>query len=240
MSVLVKPPVPPKTTWKPGYTTHLSPTSRSVQGEFYRADCKVRVVRTLCKYTAQRADELSFDEGDLLYVYDRDTDPNWWRAKCGDQKGLIPVTYVEEQTQEIDLPLHDAARRGNISFLREYLKEGISGTGLDAAGNTPLYWAARTGHLECAKELLTLPNPVVNAQNKMGDTPLHVAANHGHLEMINLLLEHDADTTLKNNDGATAEELASDASIRSTLQLHGQYEIPHGYDDDDYKDSDSD
>ncbi|XP_011858276.1 PREDICTED: osteoclast-stimulating factor 1-like isoform X2 [Vollenhovia emeryi] len=129
MSVLVKPPVPPKTTWKPG-----------------------------------KADELSFDEGDLLYVYDRDTDPNWWRAKCGDQKRLIPVTYVEEQTQEIDLPLHDAARRGNISFLREYLKEGISGTGLDAAGNTPLYWAARTGHLECAKELLTLPNPVVNAR----------------------------------------------------------------------------
>jgi hypothetical protein len=36
---------------------------------------------------------LSFDEGDLLYVYDRDVDPNWWRAKCQDQKGLIPVTY---------------------------------------------------------------------------------------------------------------------------------------------------
>jgi len=71
---------------------------------------------------------------------------------------------VEEQTQEIELPLHDAARRGNISFLREYLKQGISGTGLDAAGNTPLYWAARTGHVECARELLNLSNPVINAQ----------------------------------------------------------------------------
>lgn len=121
-----------------------------------------------------------------MYVYDRDTNSDWWRAKCGDQKGLIPVTYgekeykkiffiplilrllfftsVEEQTQEIELPLHDAARRGNVSFLREYLKQGISGTGLDAAGNTPLYWAARTGHLECASELLNLPNPVIDAQ----------------------------------------------------------------------------
>lgn len=216
MSVLVKPPVPPKTTWKPG---------------------KVKVVRALCKYDAQRAEELSFDEDDLLYLYDRDTNPDWWRAKCGDKKGLIPVAYVEEQTEEIELPLHDAARRGNVSFLREYLKEGISGTGLDAAGNTPLYWAARTGHLECANELLNLLNPVINAQNKMGDTPLHVAASHGHLEMINLLLEHDADTTLKNNDGFTAEELSSDASIRNVIQLRQRrYDSTQGYGDEEYND----
>ncbi|XP_032684485.1 vesicle transport protein USE1-like isoform X2 [Odontomachus brunneus] len=198
---------------------------------------KVKVVRALCKYTAQHANELSFDEGDLLYVYDKDVDPNWWTAKCGNQKGLIPVAYVEEQTQEIELPLHDAARRGNISFLREYLKQGISGTGLDAAGNTPLYWAARTGHVECAKELLNLPNPAVNAQNKMGDTPLHVAASHGHLEVINLLLEHNVDVLLRNKDGFIAEELASDASIKNAIQSQQSgYDGRHEYDDDDYND----
>ncbi|EZA58913.1 vesicle transport protein USE1 isoform X2 [Ooceraea biroi] len=198
---------------------------------------KVKVVRALCKYTAQRTDELSFDEGDLLYVYDRDADPNWWRAKCRDQKGLIPVTYVEEQTQEVELPLHDAARRGNLSFLKEYLKQGISGTGLDAAGNTPLYWAARTGHLECARELLSLSNTMVNAQNKMGDTALHVAAGHSHLEMVNLLLEHNADATLRNNDGLSAEELASDASIKNAIQLQQRhYDSTSGYDDEDYND----
>lgn len=40
-----------------------------------------------------QANELSFDEGDLLYVYDKDADSHWWTVKCGDQKGLVPVTY---------------------------------------------------------------------------------------------------------------------------------------------------
>lgn len=71
----------------------------------------------------------------------------------------------------------------------------------------------------------------------MGDTPLHVAASHGHLEIINLLLEYDADVTLKNNDGVTAEELASDVSIKNTIQLHQRtYNSTHGYDDEDYND----
>ncbi|XP_025074544.1 osteoclast-stimulating factor 1-like, partial [Pogonomyrmex barbatus] len=144
---------------------------------------------------------------------------------------------VEEQTQEIELPLHDAARRDNVSFLKEYLKQGISGTSLDAAGNTPLYWAARTGHLECAKELLNLVNPVINAQNKMGDTPLHIAASHGHLEMVNLLLEHNADMTLKNNDGYIAEELASDMSIKNAIQLQQRKcDNTYRYGDEDYAD----
>jgi len=50
-------------------------------------------LRIIQLYFFFQTDELSFDEGDLLYVYDRDVDPNWWRAKCRDQKGLIPVTY---------------------------------------------------------------------------------------------------------------------------------------------------
>lgn len=71
----------------------------------------------------------------------------------------------------------------------------------------------------------------------MGDTPLHIAASHGHLEIINLLLEHDADATLKNKDDITAEELASDASIKNAIQLHQcKYDSTYGYGDEDYND----
>jgi hypothetical protein len=43
-------------------------------------------------------DELSFQEGDLLYVFDEVTDPNWWKARCGNQIGLIPSNYGMVQT----------------------------------------------------------------------------------------------------------------------------------------------
>ncbi|XP_011504258.1 PREDICTED: osteoclast-stimulating factor 1-like [Ceratosolen solmsi marchali] len=213
-------PAPPKPVSKPG---------------------KVKVVRALYKYVAQHSDELSFEEGDLLYVYDNGQSKvsNRLQAQCGNRKGWIPANYVEEQVEEIILPLHEAARRGNISFLRECLNSGVSGTGLDSAGNTPLYWAARAGHEDCVKLLLDLPNPAVNAQNKMGDSPLHVAASHGHLNIVNRLLEAGNDATLKNNTGYTAQELASDPVIKNVIQLSQQHynaKTIHDYNEEDYND----
>jgi FOG: Ankyrin repeat len=71
---------------------------------------------------------------------------------------------VESQTEEVEQPLHEAARRGNLDFMRECLMQGVSGTGLDNAGNTPLYWASHAGHVDCVRELLSLPRPAVNVQ----------------------------------------------------------------------------
>jgi ankyrin repeat protein len=71
---------------------------------------------------------------------------------------------VESQTEEMEQPLHEAARRGNLDFLRQCLQHGVSGTGLDNAGNTPLYWASHAGHVDCVRELLALPRPAISAQ----------------------------------------------------------------------------
>ncbi|GLH01279.1 Tonsoku-like protein [Gryllus bimaculatus] len=212
------PPGPPKLAPKPG---------------------SVKVMRALYKYVAQYPDELSFQEGDILYVIDQVSDPNWWKARCGNQTGLIPSNYVGDQVEEVQTPLHEAARRGNLNFMQECLSQGVSGTGLDHAGNTPLYWACHAGHVDCVKELLMLPNPAVNAQNKIGDTPLHSAASKGHLTVVELLLENGADSSIRNKDGDTAENLSMNSAITNCIQqkrANFMQQRPSSYSLEDYED----
>lgn len=179
---------------------------------------QVRVVRALYNYTAQQPDELSFKGGDLLYVFDQVTDKNWWKARCGNRTGVIPSNYVEYQTEMVETPLHDAARRGNMNFLQECLKQGVSPTGLDSVGNTPLYWACSGGHIDCVMELLEQSNPPINAKNKVGDTPLHAAAAHDHVDVVKLLVEKGANFDIKNMYNETPADLGSSA-ITNALRL---------------------
>ncbi|KAJ8664218.1 hypothetical protein QAD02_024467 [Eretmocerus hayati] len=182
---------------------------------------KVKNVRALKQHIAQHSDEISFEEGDLLYVYDREqsNSSNRLQATSGGRKGWISADYVEDQVEEIILPLHEAARRGNTSFLQ----------------------ASRAGHEDCVKLLLGLSNPAVNAQNKMGDSPLHIAASHGYLDVVNILLEAGSDTSLKNSTGSTALDLACDAATKNAIQMSQQNfrdysKILHSYTEDDYND----
>jgi ankyrin repeat protein len=61
---------------------------------------------------------------------------------------------VEMKMDTIENPLHDAARRGNIEFLQDCLSNGVSPTGLDSTGNSPIHWSARGGHADCLQVLV--------------------------------------------------------------------------------------
>ncbi|CAN8005629.1 unnamed protein product [Ixodes hexagonus] len=192
----------------------------------------VKVFRALYKYNAQQPDELSFEEGDLLYVFDMTSDPNWWKARCDRKSGLIPSNYVEENAEELLHPLHDSAKRGNLQFLEECLSNKVPVNSLDKAGCTALHWACHAGHVECARILLSVPGVHVDAQNKLGDTALHSSAWKGHADITQMLLaagrifqekldiwaSTGADKTLKNKEGKTPLELTSDPETITLLR----------------------
>jgi hypothetical protein len=51
-------------------------------------------------YDAQHEDELSFPADAVLQILDQNTTSGWFKARLGDQVGLIPSTYV----QAVDTP----------------------------------------------------------------------------------------------------------------------------------------
>lgn len=179
----------------------------------------VDVVRALYNYTAQHSDELSFEEGDTLYIIDKNAEKGWWKGKCGDRVGLIPTNYIESSTETIDYPLHEAAKRGNIGFMQECLANKVSVNGLDKSGSTALHWAASGGHVECAQMLLQIPNVEINVQNKLGDTALHNAAWKNHPEIVQMLLERGARADLQNKENKTAFNMARDPEVGKLLQV---------------------
>uniref|UniRef100_A0A8C0LTC4 Osteoclast-stimulating factor 1 n=1 Tax=Canis lupus familiaris TaxID=9615 RepID=A0A8C0LTC4_CANLF len=108
---------------------------------------QVKVFRALYTFEPRTPDELYFEEGDIIYITDM-SDTNWWKGTSKGRTGLIPSNYVAEQAESIDNPLHEAAKRGNLSWLRECLDNRVGVNGLDKAGSTALYWACHGGHKE--------------------------------------------------------------------------------------------
>ncbi|XP_035661835.1 osteoclast-stimulating factor 1-like [Branchiostoma floridae] len=177
----------------------------------------VKVFKALYPYRAQQADELSFEEGDVLYVNDM-SDSGWWKATCEGRSGLIPSNYVEEGMESVDNPMHEAAKRGNMTFLKECLANRVAVNGLDKAGCTALHWAAHGGHTECVQELLKVPSIRIDQQNKIGDTALHNAAWKGHADVVELLLNRGARPDLRNQDNKLASELATEPQTAAILK----------------------
>ncbi|PAV69164.1 hypothetical protein WR25_20591 isoform B [Diploscapter pachys] len=170
---------------------------------------RVKVYRALYDYSARSDQEMSFSEGDLLYVSDKGPNDDWLPASCGGRKGLVPANYVaSENVEELPNPLHEAAKRGNFPFLKECIQEQVSVNSLDKSGSTALYWACHGGHTEIVKYLLELPNISVSSQNKLGDTPLHATSWRGHKDCVQMLLDKGANVWLRNQQRATPLDIA--------------------------------
>lgn len=80
---------PPKPAPKPGkidFTMKIFVIFSNFSG-------RIKAFKALYNYTAQQPDEISFEEGDIIYVSDNGAEGGWWRATCNGKTGLIPNNY---------------------------------------------------------------------------------------------------------------------------------------------------
>jgi ankyrin repeat protein len=98
------------------------------------------------------------------------------------------------------LPLHDAAKEGNLEAVQELL----AGTYIDvnlvdnSFGKTPLRWAVEYGQLDVAKLLLD-HGARSDLADTNGRTPLLWAARHGKTRKLQFLLDNDDSLSYKDS-----------------------------------------
>lgn len=154
---------------------------------------------------------------------------------------------VNIQNEEGDTPLHKAAHTGRENIVTQLLTYNANvfiqnGDGLrpinlaktdsiakllSAAEQSDMkkreerfLSAARSGDLSVIKELLenTSNGVNINCVDSSGNTALHCAAYRGQYEVVIFLLKNLIDTTIKNNRGQLAANMASTISLKQIIQ----------------------
>lgn len=101
-----------------------------------------------------------------------------------------------------------AVINGNVHLLEMLWQRGCNMSLLDKRGNAPIHHACIKALPECLEKLLELGVDVNLRQRDSGDTPAHLAImNPGsdfQYECLNVLVRHNADTTLVNTNSSSA------------------------------------
>eukprot|EP00752_Nemacystus_decipiens_P006179 g5576.t1 len=131
--------------------------------------------------------------------------------------------------------LHAAAHLGNGEAVQAFLRNGAEVNSVDQDGHTPLFLAARNGHLPVVRVLLDADADLTVRDACHGFTPLLAAAKGGHAGVVLALLERGAEKDVGDKAGATPVMWAISArspSVLDTLLSAGVSldEVPPGFD----------
>ncbi len=93
----------------------------------------------------------------------------------------------------------------------------------DAKGGTPLFIAAKNGHIDVVNALITAKADVNKALTTDGCTPLCIAAQNGHKDVVDALIVAKADGNKARIDGGngkrTPHNVASNEGRREIVAL---------------------
>lgn len=117
--------------------------------------------------------------------------------------------------------LSDAAQAGNLARVRELVDQQRDFAALpDAAGYTPLHYAAYFGHAELARYLIEIGADIAAvSMDPLRNQPLHAAAGSGYPEISRLLLDAGADANAEQTGQWTALHAAAQKGHRDVVSL---------------------
>ncbi len=117
-------------------------------------------------------------------------------------------------------PLHYwASGDGGHKAAQFLLRSGVDVNARTRQGWTPLHYAAEKGQTKSADELL-VHGAEVNYQDGSLEAPLHISAVYGYANVTKILLENNADHTLRNKYGGnTALHLAAEQGYLEVVRV---------------------
>merc|ERR1719163_1737775 len=124
---------------------------------------------------------------------------------------------------ESSVSLHDAAKRGDLQRLQEFLTDGKDVNAKDFKGVTPLGYAVGHDQLSVVKVLIDA-KANINEVDSAGNGAVHFAAGYGRVKVLEHLLARGADASKVNQMGLTplgAAQQNKQAQAVAILQRHG-------------------
>merc|ERR1719456_1012468 len=99
--------------------------------------------------------------------------------------------------RDTSVSLHDAAKRGDLAKLQEFLKDGK-----DFKGVTPLGYAVGHDQLSTVKVLIDA-KANLDEVDSVGNSAVHFAAGYGRVKVLEHLLARGAQASKVNQMGLT-------------------------------------
>jgi ankyrin repeat protein len=121
---------------------------------------------------------------------------------------------IEAKTNYRGAPVSTAAFYSNPAIVKVLAVKGT----VEAIGATPLYIAAKEGHLAVVKLLLE-KGAAIEAKAEDGCTPISTAAFNGHADVVKLLLERGAAVEGKHKDRVTPLAMAAQQGHLEVVRL---------------------
>ena len=141
------------------------------------------------------------------------------------QKGHVEVAkLLLEKGASIDLQknigasaLYIASEKGHVEVAKLLVENGAKIDLREKSGACALHVATQNGHIEVVKLLIKKHAQVDLTYNRL--SPLMIACECGLSSITQVLLDHDADTYLRNNKGQTALEIAKEKNHVDIIAL---------------------